>query len=469
MTCCCRLPFVFLATFLLSLFHAGQWANALDPRFELDPRELQQKLPPTDLKAPSAKKKTAVPRTSSGQTYYTVKPVDHLKKIRKRVAGTGLHGNNPRTKRAYHKAPGHEFTLIRNAPDRGYQGIESTRIIWGKILPEKRLANETVSIKGNNYSLDLAPDRFPLFPAADGGMILIEAGDKLSPIVKSLIQDHEPGIRFVTYTPHDRRRFFSDLLAAAGFYSVEENFTVSFGTDPKLTISTDFKVENDSDSPLQHDIFLLNIGRRQGGFPAPLNDYLARQGFRVIDLYPDSGRERPQSGNRISVVRDGDPNLLADGLMDALGVGYEINKEIELLSMREGGVALSVRADRYFEKGGEKFVVSIFRGDLENYTLLRLLESQRYHVIVLTPDESLRSIAGKFMSQLRLHGQYAMQDLLASRDLPYSIQMSGLMVDGPGKRGKTFMTTVQPDTITGELLELNGYTIRDDNEKITRK
>ncbi len=469
MTCCCRLPFIFLATLLLSFFHAGRQANALDPRFELDPRALQQKLPSRDVKRPATKRTPAKPPTSSGETYYTVKPGDHLKKIKKRLAGPGRHGNIPRIKRAYHKAPGHEFTLIRNVLDRGDEGIESTRIIWGKILPEKRLANDTVSIKGNNYSLDLAPDRFPLFPAADGGKILIEAGESLSPMVKSLIQDHEPGIRFVTYTPHDRRRFFSSILAAAGFYSVEESFTVSFGTDPKLSISSDFKVENDSDSPLQHDIFLLNIERRQGGFPAPLNDYLARQGFRVIDLYPDSGRERAQSGNRISVIRDGDPNVLADSLMSALGLGYEMNKQIELLSMRDGGVALSVRADRFFETNGEKFVVSVFRGDLENYTLLRLLESQRYHVIVLTPDESLRSIAGKFIDKLHLHGQYAMQDLLASRDIPYSIQMSGLMVDGPDKRGKIFVTNVQPDPVIRELLELNGYSIRDDNEKITRK
>jgi hypothetical protein len=110
-------------------------------------------------------------------------------------------------------------------------------------------------------------------------------------------------------------------------------------------------------------------------------------------------------------------------------------------------------------KNGEKFVVSVFDGNAENYTLLRLLESQNYHIIVLTPDEDFRSITGKFLSQLHQPDRYAMQDLIESDDLPYKIQMTGLMVSSPGKRGRLFLTSSQPDRIIGELLELNGYTI----------
>ena len=161
--------------------------------------------------------------------------------------------------------------------------------------------------------------------------------------------------------------------------------------------------------------------------------------------------------------------MLADRLMSALNLGYEQNKEIELLSMDEGGVSLRVRADRYFEKNGERFVVSVFKDDPESYTLLRLLETQRYHVIVLTPDEGFRSIAAKFLAQLHLPGHYAMQDLLASGDLPYKIQMSGLMVNSPDKRGKLFLTGSQPDRTIGELLELNGYAIHGGNEETVSK
>jgi hypothetical protein len=505
----CRAMFLLLAAILLSVFQGGQRAHAIDPRFELNPQVLQQKLPARTPAASPAKMLAEPPRKGAGETTYTVKPGDHLMKILVRDFGMGnieaaalipeikrrnqlgnsrrlrtgmriiipLSAKNARnvvkparsakynrTKSADKKTAGHELALFKRAPETENDGIGNARVVWGKLVPAKQSANDAVSIRGQNYSLDLAPDRFPLFPAADGGKILIEAGGKLSPIVKSLIQDHDPGIRFVAYNPQNRKRFFADLLSSAGFYSVEENFTVAFGADPKLTVTTDFKIENDSNSSLQQNIFLLNIDPHQGSFPPPLSDYLAKQGFKVIDLYPDGMREKSRTENRIHVITEREPSSLADRLMSALNLGYEQNKEIDLLSMEEGGVSLRVKADRYFEKNGERFVVSVFNGDLENYTLLRILESQRYHVIVLTADEDFRTIAGKFLAELHLPGRYAMQDLLVSGELPYNIQMSGLMVNSPDKRGKLFLTSSQPDRIISDLLELNGYTIHGSNE-----
>jgi len=35
----------------------------------------------------------------------------------------------------------------------------------------------------------------------------------------------------------------ASLLAGARFYSVEENFSLDVGNDPKLTVRADFKIE----------------------------------------------------------------------------------------------------------------------------------------------------------------------------------------------------------------------------------
>jgi hypothetical protein len=213
----------------------------------------------------------------------------------------------------------------------------------------------------------------------------------------------------------------------------------------------------------------MNVEPHKEGFPPPLSDYLAKQGFKVIDLYSAGQREKIHSDDQIHVLTEREPSSLADRMMSALDLGFEQNKDIDLFSMDEGGVSLRVKADRYFEKNGERFVVSFFNGDVENYTLIRLLESQNYHVIFLSPDEDFHSIADKFLAQLHLPGRYAKQDLLASGDLPYNIQMTGLMVTRPGKRGKLFLTSSQPDRIIGELLELNGYTVSGSNEDIVGK
>ena len=41
----CRAMLLFLAALVLTVFHGGHRAHALDPRFELNPQALQQKLP----------------------------------------------------------------------------------------------------------------------------------------------------------------------------------------------------------------------------------------------------------------------------------------------------------------------------------------------------------------------------------------------------------------------------------------
>jgi len=508
-----RAIFLLFAPLLLSLLPGDYLAHAIDPRFELDPAMLQRKLPPKAAPISPAKK-SAIPRPGPGETAYRVKRGDSLTKIlmrdygmskggakaiipqilrRNRISETGRLSagshiilpipektakSASRTirsaKKGSRKAAGreivaHRLSLFNGTTETGSHGIERARLVWEKLLPEEHVSTEAVSIKGNNYSLELDPVRFPQFPAADGGKILIEAGGNLSPLVRSLIQQHDPKTRFVTYTPHNQKLFLATLLSAAGFYSVEEDFSVAFGADPILTVTTEFKVENDSNSPLQHDIFLFNTGSRSGGFPPVLTEYMARQGFRVIDSNPSGIIESTPVNGAVSVITDKEPSVMADKLMSALNLGYVKEKEISLLSIGDGGVGLRVKADRYFEKNGEKFVVSVFRGDPEHYTLLRLLETQRYHVIMLTPEEDFRSVSGKILSQLRLPSSYAMQELIASGDIPYTIRMSGIMLRTPDNRGKIFLTATRPDRIITDLLELNGLKINDSQDEVVRK
>ena len=491
-----------MAVFVLSLFHAALPAYALDPRFDLDTDKLRQKMPEkTGQVSPPAK--AATPRGDAGQTVYTVKPGDFLMKILMREFGmnddaasgllpeiqrlnhiSDVHRlkigarlvipltakNEHRTAKRDHSAvnqpikpvdeksvdPG--FRFMMRSRETGNEDVENVKLIWEKLIPRRNWPNDAVSIQGKNYSLDLKANSFPLFPAADGGKILVEVGGRLSPLVKSLIREHDSGIRFVIYTPRNPKRFFSSMLSAAGFYSVEENFSIDFGDDPKLSVTADFKVEKNEEGALQQDIALINIDPRRVGLPDILADYLGHQGLHVVEPYQAGVRERQQGGGQIQVVADRDPLVMADKLMNALELAWERDRDV-VLNMMDGEVALRVKVDRYFEKNGEKFVLSTFHGDAESYTLLMLLESIGYKVIIFSPDEDFRTVARTFLSRIHLPSQYTLHNLLDSKDIRYGIRMSGVMLTPPGGRGKLFLTSSQPDGLIGDLLSLNGYTL----------
>lgn len=508
--------FLLPAIYLMMIASSLTCAHAMDPRFELDPAALKKNLPPKAVAAPvpESAAKTAAPTATKGEAAYTVKKGDTLTKIlirdfgmsrkraraivpeikrRNQLNGSGRlkagdqivipllakgekrrqkPARGPKMKRGTGGESGstiHSLSLFRSSPEISGDVIGEARLVWNKLLPGKVTGKEPYAIRGKSFSLDLDPKRFPVFPAASGGKILVEAGGKLSPLVRSLIEQNDPGTRFVSYSPGNKRRFFADILAAAGFYSVEEDFSVSFGSDPKLTVTTDFKVENDPDSPLEHDIFLFNTSTRRGSFPPVLTEYMAGQGFRILDTSVDGkGRERRKTGV-IGIMTETEPSAVADMLLSALNLRYERNREVSLLSLGDDGVGLRVKADRYFEKNGEKYVVSVFRGDPENYTLLRILESMHYRVVMLNPDENARSVTTKLLTQLHLPGQYAMQEMLPDSDLPYSIRMSGIIVNSPANPGKLFLTETRPDPVITELLQLNGYSIRDSKDELVRK
>jgi hypothetical protein len=445
---------IFLSLLTLPFFAGVIPVHAIDPRFALDPGMLRKNL--SDKGAPTATlKKREAPLPRSGKTVYTVKKG-------KSNAKTARYKTGKRPIPFGRKEiVTHRLSLFKGARESAGDAIRGARLVWDTLLPGNQNADPTYSVNGERFSLDLDAAKFPVFSTVKGDRIIVDTGGNLSPLVKSLIEQHDPGSRLITYIPGDKTAFFSDLLNAAGFYSVESDFSVSFGTDPKLTVNADFKVEKDPDSPLQQDIFLINTTPGKGGFPQVLAGFMARQGFRVIDVSPSFSGEKGRSGNTISVITEEEPYAMTERLLSALRQGFERNRAVELFSMGDGGVGLKIKADRYFVRNGKRYVVSVFKGDPEEYTLLRLLDSMNYHVIILDANEDFRSLSSKILSRMDLSGSYAMHDLIPAGDMPYSIQMSGIMIDAPKGTGKVLLTEKRPDPVIAELLKINGYMIGD--------
>ncbi|WP_298432233.1 LysM domain-containing protein [Geobacter sp.] len=502
-----------LAFAALTLAVAPERARAIDPRFELDPRLL-------DGKADTARhgkggkrghKKEA--RAKSGVSEYTTRPGDHIFKIlmrdyglsndeaealipevkrlngisdirRLRVGqilriplqrGTGAGEGKGRSEGAELPGPterptaasstlsgeggaGHSLRMMSVAAPGEPDGVESIRRLWDGLVPSRGEATQPITIEDKNFSLSLDPESFPSFVAADGGRVLVDAGGKIPPLVRAIIEQKDPSLRIVSESPRNRKRFMASLLAGARFYSVEENVALEFGADPKLTVNADFKIEKTPDSLLHQDVVLMNVGENRPAMPPALVQFLGREGFRVLE--PLSGRDE-RAGRHLQnlyQITARDPKGIVDGVLQTLNIPYESNHNVELFGVADGGLRLLVRADRYFEAAGSRFVVSYFDGDPVTYTLTRLLETRGYRVVVLDPKDDFRKVSEKLFARMRIPGVFARHDLLPGRDASYGVQMSGFRLRS-AKGEQAFLTNTEIDPLFRDLLDANGYTI----------
>jgi len=481
-------------------------ALALDPKFELDPKALEKKLPQqapaTATPTPARQTASSTSRSPQGTTY-TIKAGDNLFKILMSEYGinngqaeqlipairkiNGLENSKNlrvgstiqlppldklRTKsaagakkggrgkeRAGADSPSARLHLVSGAQGGGPVRIEKVQQVWDNLVPASSVTNGPVDVQTHSYSLTLDPDRYPVLPAADGGRIVVDSKGTLPPLVKSLITTQDPNTRVVTESPANRRRFFSSLLAAAKFYSVEEDFRVDFGVDPKLTVQADYKIEKNPDSLMRNEIVLLNVSDSRRGVPPVLGNYLHTKGFQLVDSYPAYREERHGEQHRLYQVTAREPRAIADSLLKYLAVPYDNDRSINLLGGVAGGVRLQVKADRYFERGGTRYVVSYFDGDPVQYTLMRLLEGGGYRVIMLDASDDFRRVAEKFMLRLRLPGSFAVHNLWDQRESSYGLQMSGIMLRDGKSEGKLFLTNRDIDPLIRELLEYNDYRV----------
>ncbi|OGR29945.1 MAG: hypothetical protein A2X79_06535 [Desulfuromonadaceae bacterium GWB2_53_15] len=335
----------------------------------------------------------------------------------------------------------------------------SVKEVWGKLIPSKGELQKPLTLKSPSFSLTLDPQRYPVFSTMDGGTILLDQDATIPPLVKSLIEEKDPAIRIVSESPANGRRFLSAMLGAAGFYSVEENFSMEFGTDPKLVVRSDFKVEKAPDSLIKQDVVLMNSGKTS--LPQSLGDFLKKEGFTVYEPFASLKPFIIQTPSRQihQITAKGQPEIL-DAILKALAVSYQADRNVDVFAADNNGISLSVKAERFFERDGQRFVVSRFDGDPVTYTLFRILETKGYRVVILEAKDDFRKISEKILSRLRIQGSYAQQKLWPDDTSNYSLQMSGFNLENAGiPGGALFLTNLPLDRIVRDLLNENGYNI----------
>jgi hypothetical protein len=353
----------------------------------------------------------------------------------------------------------YQVRLAKMAPQGASESVEAARELWPRLVPPVAgHSGDHFDYNSSAFSLSLDPERYPTLTAQDGGTILVDAAGTLPPLVRSLIQEKNPQVRIVSENPASPQRFYRSLLAAAQFYSFEEDFAVDFGSDPKITVRADFKIEKSPDSVLRQDVTLLNVGQNRRTTPDGLVRLLAGNGFRLVEAGAPSYQVPSGAGDLLYQVTEKEPKKILDSFLDALAVPFETGKSLDLYARENIGVRLDVPVDRYFEDNGQRYAVALFNGDPVTYTLVRLLETKGYRVIMLDKGDDFHSVADKVLSRLHIPGRFGDYDLWSARNVGYGVRMSGAMIrDNRNGDRNLFVTDRNLDPLVKELADINGY------------
>ena len=487
--------------------------SAMDPRFELDPQALggtgRVSKPRQQIKV-KVKRSSRIHVTSSSAVaakgdVYTVKPADNIFKILMRDYGLSnneaesfieeikrenniydirrlkigqkiiippLHrrsdgvlkplpsvrdGNAADSASA--AAPEQAFKLESPLQELSEQdAVTMLHMVWNEVVPLKNERLRPLSFQTSTFSLTLDPERYPSFARMDGGRIILDQDGSIPPLVKSLIENKDTSVRIVTEVPSGTKRFMASMLEAAAFYSVEENFSMEFGVDPKLIINADFKVEKTAESLIKQDVILVNS--RRTSLPPSLGEFLKKEGFSLYEPFASLKPFAQRDSRTVHYISAKTRPEMIDAMLAAFSISSERDRPVDVFAADNNGISLSVRAERYFERDGQRFVVTSFDGDPINYTLFRILETKGYKVVISEPQDDFRKTAGKLISRMKIRGGFAQYDLLQDKSAGYSLQMSGFKLDDhllPG--GGIFLTDRPMDRIVRDLFSENGISV----------
>lgn len=316
--------------------------------------------------------------------------------------------------------------------------------------------NAPVSISSPSFSLTLDPIRYPVYPTLDGGKIIVDSAGSIPPLVKSLITEKDPSIKIISESSTSNKRFLTSLLGAAGFYSLEENFSMDFGTDPKLTVNADFKIEKNKNSLLQQDLTLVNTGRDT--MPPAIVELLKKEGFTLHEPFASLKTFVVGTPRQLVQIKVKSQPEIVDAILGSLSIKPSVDLQMNVFATDNNGISLSVKAERYFERTGKRFVITRFDGDPITYTLFRILETKGYQVVILDQKDDFKKVSEKMFSRMNMNSSYRQYPLLKNAGSNYQLQMSGVMLEG-GAANDIFFTNLSFDKTIHDLLTENGYTV----------
>ncbi|WP_306536469.1 LysM domain-containing protein [Geobacter sp.] len=337
-------------------------------------------------------------------------------------------------------------TVQKTMPSAAESSFSAALIrLWEELVPGQELI-EPLTVNGRV----LDPADNPLLLAADGGRILVDLRDTLTPQLRSQLSQKYPDVRIVARGKDGLKAFFSTLMKTAEFARVEENVAVDFGADPLLTIRADFRVVRLPANGRGPENVLLFVDEHSPCLPASLSDYLGRKGYQVAQFCRGSRDTFVEPGYDLRAIPSSTPCDMAMSLLDSLSLKLERNRIVSG-AMGDGSEnRFSIRVEGYFEAGGKRFILNCTGNDPYNYTLFRLLQVQGYGVVQPQDNDDFDAVTARLLTELNYPHTFGRHELDYGR---YRIAITGFKVTRRETSTGRFLITSRPfDPVFAELL-----------------
>lgn len=329
--------------------------------------------------------------------------------------------------------------------------------MWENIVTARPATSRPLSFKSGNYSLSLDPARYPVLFAMDGSRILIDQKKSIPPHYMPFIAEQEPTLRVVAESTSNGKRFLASLLRAGRFYSVEEDFNLEFGGDPKLTVRSDFKVERNAHSLLNNDVLLLNDEK----FPSSsaLAAFLKKEGFVLYEPFSKQPQPSTVPRNRLVQILAKTQPEIVDAVLSALSLPLMRDQYLEIAPPDDTGINLSIKIERPVAYNGTRLVI-LCSGDPAVSTISTLLEARGEHVVALEAQDDFYTIVERILAGLGIRGTDGFYQLWPQDSASYSLHLSGILIEGrEPEKGLLLITDREFDRFIKDIAEENGYSV----------
>ncbi len=247
----------------------------------------------------------------------------------RRSAGTQGEGETPAP-----SGPSQGEGREKASPDAQPKQSAISRIVKNTLLPALTRMGGRQKDEGTYFmpmaggsSVSIDTSEIPVIELDTGMRVILDMNSRISPEVKDILEQAFPACKIIS-GPHEGLESLMDrVLNVSGYFSINKDAgPLLVGEDEKIRFSGKWIVYKDFS---RQNVFVINLlGEADQQTPGPIRNYASRFGIDLIEM----GGEPwvPQETSEAALTELGHSYRK---LFDLLGMPYEQDKELELVSI----------------------------------------------------------------------------------------------------------------------------------------